>query len=469
MPLVGAAVALSVLHDLEARPWATIAVLALAVAAFAHALSRLGGERLPAPVVLGVALVLRLAVLPLPPTLSDDVYRYLWDGRIAAAGWNPYFHAPDDPALEGLRDELWRKVAHREVETVYPPLAIAAFSIASRSSRPPLAWKAILTAVDLLSCLLLLRLARARGVPCGRCLAYAWNPLVVLEVSGMGHVDALGLAPLLAGALLLVERWRAGPSRELERAADAAIARRRSLAAGGALGLAVLAKLVPVLVAPAWMRASPRRTLFAVACAGLVVVAALPFAPEAPGLPPGLVTYAVSWEWNGPLFEPLWRALDSAGAAPWVKARLGELEAVTGRPRLFDDVYPYVYPQLLAKSLLAVALAAVVLLSLRRADPIAAAHFVFAGMVLLSATVYPWYLLWVLPWAALLWRVPWIVLSSTALASYLPRLLDVPLLPWPFLLVWAPFLIALLRARRTASRSPTSAAPTAAGSGNGTL
>jgi hypothetical protein len=440
-PLLLVAAVLLALRDLEARPWATVLVFAAAVAAFAFALRRLGGSTPPASAVLGVAALLRICLLPLPPTLSDDVYRYLWDGRIASAGRNPYFHAPEDRALTDLRDERWERVAHRDVETVYPPLAVAAFSIAARSPRPVLAWKAMLAVIDLLSCGLLLRLARARDAPSGRCLAYAWNPLVVLEVAGMGHVDALGVLPLVAGALLLVEPGYQRRPRLV------------SLAAGAALSLAVLAKLVPVLLVPAWTRAAPRRALFVVAGAALVVVAVAPFAIGAPGLPPGLVTYAVSWEWNGPLFEPLWRGLDRAGAAPFIKDRLDDLKQVSGRDELWNRFYPFVYPQLLAKILLAVALGGCVLASLRRSEPIGAAFLVFAAVLVLSATVYPWYALWVLPWAALGWRLPWLVLSLSLLASYLPRLLDVPLLPWPFLLVWAPFLIAVLWTRRAAARA----------------
>ena len=246
---------------------------------------------------------------------------------------------------------------------------------------------------------------------------------------------------LLVAALLLVEPL---PK-------HAAIARHRSAAAGAALALAILAKLVPLLLVPAWARASTRRTLFLVACGVVLAVAAVPFAIGAPGTPPGLVTYAVSWEWNGPVFEPLWRALDWAGAVPWTKARLDDLEAATGHDDLLSPLYHYVYPQLLAKVVLAIAMAVVVIASLRRADPIEAALWVLGGVLVLSATVYPWYALWMLPLAALQWSMPWLVLSLSLLASYLPRLLDVPLLPWPFLLVWGPFVIALLTRRRRAS------------------
>jgi hypothetical protein len=187
--------------------------------------------------------------------------------------------------------------------------------------------------------------------------------------------------------------------------------------------------------------------LFALAVAATVMIGALPYAVGAPGAPPRLVTYAVSWEFNGPLFEPLWRGLDAAGAAPWVKARLDQLKRATGHDDRWNRIYPYVYPQLLAKVILGLALAGVVVASLRRRDPVEASLLVFGGALLLSATVYPWYALWVLPWAALQWSVPWIVLSTSLFAAYLPRLLDVPLLPWPFLLVWGPFLLGLLWTR----------------------
>src|SRR4029077_545413 len=114
------------------------------------------------------ALLLRLPLLPLPPTLSDDVLRYLWDGKVAAAGLNPYALPPAADRLSSLRDETWRRLPHTQVPTVYPPLAVAAFSIASRLPFPLLAWKTMVTAADLLACWLLLGVARRLGVPPGR-------------------------------------------------------------------------------------------------------------------------------------------------------------------------------------------------------------------------------------------------------------------------------------------------------------
>ena len=86
---------------------------------------------------------------------------------------------------------------------------------------------------------------------------------------------------------------------------------------------------------------------------GLTLIALLPVVAATGGIPPGLVTYGLSWEFNGPVYEPLHRLLDRAGAAPWIAARLEANEAATRDWYRWDRVYPYLYPQLLAKVLLA--------------------------------------------------------------------------------------------------------------------
>ncbi|TNF73759.1 MAG: hypothetical protein EP299_07805, partial [Acidobacteria bacterium] len=118
-------------HLLSTFFWLALAFLGLLVA------DRLLSARSPGVVaILLVAACLRLILLPLPATLSDDIYRYVWDGRVAGAGLNPYFLAPDSPELDGLRDDLWERLPHRQVATVYPPLAMAVFSIAARLPAP---------------------------------------------------------------------------------------------------------------------------------------------------------------------------------------------------------------------------------------------------------------------------------------------------------------------------------------------
>jgi hypothetical protein len=378
--------------------------------------------------ILAGALLLRLPLLPLPPTLSDDALRYLWDGKVAAAGFNPYALAPAAEELTPLRDAAWRRLPHARIPTVYPPLSVAAFSIASRLPFPLLAWKLMAAAADLLGCWLLLALARSLGLPEGRTAWYAWNPLVALEAAGMGHVDVLGVVAVVGVVLWLVSRLSRsfGPG-------TAAV-----LAAAGAL-----AKLVPLAAFPMWARQSGRPWKFLGIAGGLVALALLPVLAATGGVPPGLATYSISWEFNGPLFEPLWRLLDAAGAAPALARGLDRLKQWTEIWEAWNPIYPYLYPQFLAKLALAAAAAVVILLSLRERDPVAGTGRLFGRLLLLSATVYPWYVLWLLPWAALRRQTAWLALSALVLLSYLV-LLGVPVWPWVYGMVWGPFAVLLL-------------------------
>lgn len=425
--------------DLAARLPAALALLAGAFAAWALAVAWLERRRVSsAAALLGVALVLRLLMLPLPPTLSDDVWRYLWDGRVVLAGANPYRLAPASPELASLRDGLWERLAHREVPTVYPPLALGGFSIAAAAPLPAhgsaVLLKGLLVVADLAACGALVALARRRGLPDARAAWYAWNPLVVLEVAGMGHVDALGVAAAVGAVLALTPRGAPRPGTGGERYGTGGGA----VVAGGAAALGVLAKLAPLAALPMWSRQSGRPVRFLAAALGLACAGLLPVVLATGGTPPGLVTYGVRWEFAGPLHEPLWRALEAAGAAPALAAGLDAAKQATGWHAGINRLYPVLYPQLLAKLLLAVGAAALVLRSLAWRDPLAGSRRLFGGLLLCSATLYPWYLLWVLPWAALTRSVPWLLASALAPLLYLPQLGAVPLFPWVLAAVWGP-------------------------------
>jgi hypothetical protein len=303
---------------------------------------------------------------------------------------------------------------------------MAVFSIAARLPASLLALKALLTAADLATCVLLLWLAGRRGVPRSRVVWYAWNPLVSLEVAGMGHVDALGATAVVATVCLVTMRPR------------------RAAAAATTAAAAVLAKLIPLLALPAFARQTGRPWLFLALCATLVAVACVPVVVATGGVPQGLVTYGVSWEFNGPLWEPLWRLLDGVDLSAAVEKLLDSIKQRTGAHDFWNRFYPFNYPQLLAKLLLAPGLLVVVVVAWRRADPAISAGILFGGLLLFSATVYPWYLLWVLPWAALCRQPAWLTLAALAPLSYLPQVAEVPLMPWVFLGIWVPFAIMLI-------------------------
>lgn len=414
---------------------AALLLVGAAMAGLVLAEARLrGSQRLTNRSVLGVALVLRILLLPLPPTLSDDVHRYVWDGRVLLAGFNPYRLAPEDPELVPLRDEQWQLLPHRDVPTVYPPLAQALFSIAASAPGPVLLIKALLAVVDLGSCWLVLTLARRWRLPAGAALWYAWNPLVTVEIAGMGHVDGLGVAAALLATYLL-----AGPTR-------------RPVAAAAAAAAAVLAKLVPAVALPIWARQGGRPMQFLIAALAMTAACLLPLAITTGGPPPGLVEYGVSWEFNGPLFEPLWRSLDRLEIPSAVHAGLDRLKNRTGAHGFFNRLYPWNYPQFLAKLLLAAGLLITLICAWRLQDPLRSLRRAFGAVIVFSATVYPWYALWVLPWAALSRHVAWLALSGLLFLSYLPQHADATLYPGLFLLIWLPFLALLPASRRWSTR-----------------
>src|SRR5262249_25692034 len=133
---------------------------------------------------------------------SDDLYRYAWDGRVLAAGIDPYARAPADPALAHLRDlEIHPRINHPTLRTIYPPLAEAGFRLVALVSPSPLALKLWILVNALALCALLARMCARRAGEGGSAwdaIAYAWNPLVIAEYAGSGHHDPTGIVWLVA-------------------------------------------------------------------------------------------------------------------------------------------------------------------------------------------------------------------------------------------------------------------------------
>jgi hypothetical protein len=204
--------------------------------------------------VLGVALILRVVLITNPLLLSSDIYRYVWDGRVQAAGINPYRYIPADPALTALRDTaIYPNINRRSyARTIYPPAAQVVFAIVGRITQTVLAMKLAMLAFEIVAVLCLLRLLALARLPAERVLIYAWNPLVLWSFACDGHVDAIAVG-LLAVALLCRAERRFG-------------------AAGAFLAGAVLAKFLPIVVTPAFLRGG---SFWRPALAGLAVILVL--------------------------------------------------------------------------------------------------------------------------------------------------------------------------------------------------
>ena len=207
-------------------------------------------------VILLAAGVMRLMLLFTPP-MSSDIYRYVWDGRVQAAGINPYRYVPADPKLEGLRDaRIYPKINRKTyATTIYPPMAQAIFLAVTRVAETVTVMKVAMVAFDLAAIWAILGLLRRRGLPPTRILLYAWHPLPLYEFANSGHVDAAAVSLMLLAVL----------------AAD----RRHPALAGAVLAAAALVKYFPVVIAPALYRRWDWR--LPAAAIGAIVLLYLPY------------------------------------------------------------------------------------------------------------------------------------------------------------------------------------------------
>jgi hypothetical protein len=309
--------------------------------------------------VLGVGLVARALLLVPDVPLSDDLYRYLWDGRVANAGHNPFRWAPSDPALDELRDdEIWPRINHPTVPTIYPPVAQFVFRGIDRVAPTPLGTRATFAFFDLMAAALLVPVLRARRRSASLAVLYAWCPLAIQESAGGGHTDGLGVA-LLVAALGL--RERAGPGRL------------REAGVGFFVALSACVKPVGVVLLPALLRATrSRRWVVLAAGAGTTLFLFVPYLDAGAMVARGFFTYAEHWRFNDLGYSMVVSVGLDPTAARWV----------------------------LAATLAAVAIAA----PFRWPDPLAAGGVAVGALLALSPTVHPWYIVWIVPFLPFLPR-----------------------------------------------------------------
>ena len=372
------------------------------------------GGRHVAIAAIGLGLLFRLLLLPAPVVLSTDLYRYLWDGRVQLAGTNPYRHAPQDEALAGLRDpEIFPRINRPWAPSIYPPGAQMLFA--------GLAWIApgrigalrlFLILCELATMLVLLRLLRRLGIPEGRVAVYAWAPLPIFEFAQAGHIDA-ALIPLV---LLALRRRIEG----------------RTGSAGFLLGAAALVKLYPAALLPVlWKRRDAR---FPLAFGATIVAGYLPYAWGVGGKVAGfLPTYFAPFEdfnvgLRAFLTEDIGLTGDGArGAAMALLAAglgLTLLRIGRGRPET---------PAGIAR---------------------AAGAAVGAYLLLVPATMHPWYVAWLVPFLAIVPGMGWWYFSAAVALSYAGYAVDPHRVPlWARCVEYLPtYALVLLGLRRFAGR-----------------
>ncbi|TXD38031.1 methyltransferase domain-containing protein [Lujinxingia vulgaris] len=342
-------------------------------------------------VVLAGAMALRVAAWMAPVSLSDDVWRYVWDGAIVAGGENPYAETPrervtrlkgepDDAAIDAGevgRASSWaelKRLNSPDYHTVYPPGAQAVFASAEVVAR----WlggvserwlRLFFVVADLLAVLLIMRALIAMRRAVGWATLYGWHPLVVWEVAGGGHTEALAVGLMVALVLML---GRSAPWK-----------------IGVVIGLSALAKLTFLIVSPLvgvalWRRGRFRDALIAaVVAVGVLTAGYAPFWFEdlIANQQKSVALYADVFSFDAPLYY----------AARYL---LGYREGVT------EPVTHVLSPTLQLATMLAIAVAALWQNGTR--ERLALAMVVAWGAYLVfNPVLHPWYALGLLAAAAL--------------------------------------------------------------------
>lgn len=323
--------------------------------------------------------LMRLALLPLAPELSDDFYRYLWDGHVQLSGTNPYLFAPAAPELTGIRTLYHHLINNPSVPTIYPPLAQVAFAVVALAGSSVTFMKLLWVVCDLATAWTLARVASRTGRdPARVLLLYLWAPILPVEVAWSGHLEPLGLLPM-AGSLWAATRLQG---------------RGMPAAAGTLLAASALVKFAPAAALPGLARrgrgpglATPRTAVVAMAAFALTAgVFYAPYAGAGAALFAGLRTYGEHW----------W----------FMVGAFGLVESAVGDPMAARRIVAGLVLTVVAYTWMA------------RFDLERTLFWVLGAGMILTPTLHPWYVLWMLPFAALRSSPPWIALGGLAFLGY---------------------------------------------------
>jgi alpha-1,6-mannosyltransferase len=329
-------------------------------------------------IVIGLVLAAlwHLQFLGMPPGPDDDIHRYVWDGRLQRLGYDPYLVVPSDPAFSGLHTSETRTLNNPDVPSPYPAGAELFFRAVTAIHESTFALKVAFVLCDLAIVLVLLDILRRSRQGMHWVLAYAWHPLLATEVAGSGHIDIVGALLLLVSFAALDRRWRP--------------------IAAVAFGLAIAVKFLPIVLLPLyWKRVRIRDGILATIVVGLLYV---PFL-KGGWIPIGsLGTYVQHFRFNGPIFAILERV-----AAPQLVAALAVLVGFLIAIRLRIG-----------------------------SSELSSGAFVWpmAGSLLCAPVVYPWYLLWMLPFLRSPSTLPIIIWTVSIIPTYVVWHLRTLGLPW---------------------------------------
>ena len=362
-------------------------------------------------IVIAAAIVFRFILLSGIPVHENDIYRYLWDGKVSTSGINPYKYPPiqasirpsdaelgtrsdssvvergfkpvstgvdiDYAKLKSIRDEnrkFYRRISFKDIPTVYPPLAQAIFALSTILAPGSILFMKILSVLFDAGVIFLLYmvLKNLKQNPL-YVVVYAWNPLVLKEFANSGHFDSLAILSVTAAVYLIIKK--------------------KYLISSVCLGLGVLSKFYPIIFLPFYMLKKQYKSFFI----SLTVIAAgyLPFFiwghTGAAAVFAGFGTYTQEWANNGFIYNLIYSLTSNLGNNSYMFSKI--LCGV-----IFLIIWVFIY--------------------FNKQDLIEKMFWAVITMFLLSPVGDPWYFCWVIPFLCIYRRFSLILLSGLLILHY---------------------------------------------------
>ena len=324
------------------------------------------------------ALLLRLIIpiLSVDETyLSDDVYRYVWEGKLVLHAYNPYIHSPDDFRNTGLADDsIYPFINHPWHVTIYPPLSQYLFALSSYMSGDSIIGFKILSFLfELFSLFLMFRLVRKFNLPDWTYLLYLFSPLVLIEFLFSNHLDIFGLPVVI---LILLNLKESKPKPVLI----------GILAALGVVIKLYLLCFVPFLV---FHFGGKNKLYFVISFLLVGIFAYLPFiASSGYHVFGSLVPYLSSWQYNGSIFL------------------------------MFKQIFGQTPARYICYSIFVLSYIPLFLLKPFKNNIYLQMFSIFGLYLILTPSIFNWYMLWIIPFVILFRNYSFLILTGTIFLSY---------------------------------------------------
>ena len=346
-------------------------------------------------VIFGV--LFRIVLIPSEPFLSDDIYRYLWDGKIIASGINPYKFAPVDIQLLQFRDQIiYPFINFPEIATSYPPVSQFMFLINQWFGGSVLSWKILLLFVEIILFLVIFRMVQHFNLNKFRILIYFYNPLLIIETYSSGHLEITGVLFFWIAIYLFYKHcdWKSIIF----------------------FAMSIMTKFIPLVSGIPFLlnKFFRKSALLMVICSILL----LPFMFSGILPLPGLFSYINRWEFNGGLYQLVISIMNLLDIKEyqWMDVNF------SGHLETFYFSYAFFYKILAAVILVAVFFDQMNKLratsSFRSINFIQRGFILTAGFLLLMPTLHPWYLIWIIPFLVFIPNWSWLLFTFLIQASY---------------------------------------------------